>query len=153
MNIKNLARSPLGLLVLVLGISLAVFSLANLYFTPVQCVDARVSPELFEVKWDEETLKHMADLLSEEMHHKSASQVSQLVPNNVPMGSDAYWALDSTRDILRANVATARKHFLKTLGEVRKSGGWNSSNHQPGFTRAVIVYLPGDLGRQHSREF
>ena len=36
MNIKDFARSPLGLLVLVLGISLAVFSLANLYFTPVQ---------------------------------------------------------------------------------------------------------------------
>ena len=36
MNIKDFARSPLGLLVVVLGISLAVFSIANLYFTPVQ---------------------------------------------------------------------------------------------------------------------
>ena len=112
-----------------------------------------MSPKSIEVKWDEETLEHMADLLRREMPPKSAPQVSQLVPSNVPLGSDAYWALDSTRDVLKGNVAVARKHFLKTLGEVKKNGRWNSSNRHPGFTRAVIVFMPGDLGRQHSREF
>ena len=36
MNVRDFVRSPVGLLVLVLGISLAAFSLANLYFAPVQ---------------------------------------------------------------------------------------------------------------------
>ena len=36
MNVRDMVRSPVGLLMLVLGISLGAFSLANLYFTPVQ---------------------------------------------------------------------------------------------------------------------
>ena len=117
---------------------------------PSKYVNARVSPRSVEVKWDEETLTHMADLLREELPPKP---VSQQVPINVPLGSDAYWALESTRVILKGNVATARKHFLKTLGKVENSGGWNSNDRHSGFTRAVIVFMPGNLGRQHSREF
>ena len=86
---------------------------------PSKYVNARVSPRSVEVKWDEETLTHMADLLREELPPKP---VSQQVPSNVPLVSDAYWALESTRDILKGNVATARKHFLKTLGKVKNSG-------------------------------
>ena len=113
-------------------------------------MNSRVSPRSLEVKWDEKTLEHMADLLREELPRK---QMSKQIPSNVPLGSDAYWALESTREILKGNVATSRKHFLKTLEQVRNSGGWNSNDRQPGFTRAIIVFMPGDLGRQHSREF
>ena len=79
--------------------------------------------------------------------------MSQQIPTNVTLGSDAYWALESTKEVLRANVATSKKLFLKTLGQVKKSSGWNWSHYCQGFTRAIIVFLPGNLGRQHSREF
>ena len=150
MNIRDFARIPQGLLLLVLGIILAAFNLANLYFNPVQCVDDRLSPGLVKAKWDEDTMENMADHLREDMLPNS---VSQELPPKVPLGSDAFWALESTRDFLKENVATARQHFLKTLGEVKKYGEWNSTNGQPGFTRAVIVFMPGNLQRPHSRQF
>ena len=150
MNIRHFARIPQGLLLLVLGIILAAFNLANLYFNPVQCVDDRLSPGLVKAKWDEDTMENMADHLREDMLPNS---VSQELPPKVPLGSDAFWALESTRDFLKENVATARQHFLKTLGEVKKYGEWNSTNGQPGFTRAVIVFMPGNLQRPHSRQF
>ena len=101
-----------------------------------------------EVGWDEETLARMADLLKKEI---APEAVFHQVSNNVPLGSDAYWALESTRDLLKSNVASARKQFLKALEKVEKSKGANSN--EKGFTRAVIVFMPGNLGRQHSREF
>ena len=112
-------------------------------------MDASTSPMSMEVKWDEDTLAHMVDLLKREIPPPNA--MSQQVPSNVPLGSDAYWALESTRDLLKRNVAYARWQFLKTLETVEKSKGWNSKDG--GITRAVIVFMPGDLGRQRSREF
>ena len=101
-----------------------------------------MSPALVEVKWN--TL---------EQEKLQLNSMSQQIPANVPLGSDAYWALESTKDILRANVATPRKQFLETLGQVKKSRRRNSSLYHQDFTRAILVFLPGNLGRQHSREF
>ena len=115
-----------------------------------ECVEKQATPRLAKVKWEEVTLKPTTELLEEEV---TSEPSSNQVPNNVPLGSDSYWALESTRDLLKGNVASARRQFLKALKEVKKSDGWNSNNTHLGFTRSILVFMPGNLGKQHSREF
>ena len=68
-------------------------------------MDTSKSPMSVEVKWDEDTLAHMVDLLKREIPPgPPPNAMSQQVPSNVPLGSDAYWALESTRDLLKRNV-------------------------------------------------
>ena len=90
---------------------------------------------------DEETLGHMAELIRKEL---SSNFMAHQTPHyNVSLGSDAYWALESTRVSLRRSVAFERKRLLQLLVRMNKMGKLNSKDHSTVHTRAVIVLMPG----------
>ena len=95
-------------------------------------------------------MKHIEKLLKQESSSKS---ITHQVPDKVIVGSDAYWALESTQESLRRDVASARKHILQTLERLRERDGQNSKDHGFFYTRAVIVFMPGSLSKQYAREF
>ena len=129
---------------------LAVFCLATVLLQVQWYNLAREDPSRSQIiKWDQETLENMVQLLREEL---PSTFKSQQVPGSVSLGSDAYWALESSRASLRGSVASAQKHLLKTIGQMKREDGWDSEDDPtPVFTRAVIVYMP-NLSRD-SRQY
>ena len=64
-------------------------------------VEKQASPRLAKIKWNEDTFKPTTELLEGEL---TSELSSNQLPNNVPLGSDSYWALESTRDLLKGNL-------------------------------------------------
>ena len=130
---------------------LAVFCLATVLLQVKWYNLAREDPQRSQIiKWDQETLEDMVQLIREEL--PSTFKSSQQVPGSVSLGSDAYWALESSRASLRGSVASAQKHLLKIIGQMKREDGWDSDDDPTRvFTRAVIVYMP-NLSRD-SRQY
>ena len=110
---------------------LAVFCLATVLLQVQWYNLAKRDPQRSQIiKWDQETLP-------------STFKSQQVPAGSVSLGSDAYWALESSRASLRRSVASAQRHLLKTIGRMKGGEGWDSEDDPTRvFTRAVIVYMP-----------